>query len=169
MFQRAAPLGFQQITLGASALGLTLPTGPQQASGSSCNVTGKTLTVGGTVTGSFQVGQTVTGTGIPANTTIVSQGIPGSNTWEMSAAGTTQTGIAVSAFQTLRVDFALFRVATANANWRDDGVAPTATIGMPILSTDIAPFEYAGSLLNIQFIAQSAAPVLNVSYYSLSG
>jgi hypothetical protein len=168
MFQRAAPLGYQQLTLSSTATGLTLPYGSQQASGSACNLLGKTLTVGGTVTGTFAVGQTVVGTGIPANTTIVGQGGPGSNTWQLSAACTTETGEAVTAYQTLNVNFAEIRVSTANANWRDDGTAPTASVGMPMLSTDPL-FEYAGALQNIQFIAQTGSPVLNVSYYSLSG
>jgi hypothetical protein len=53
-------------------------------------------------------------------------------------------------------------------SYRDDGTAPTATIGMPMLITD-PPFEYYGNLLQVQFILASGAPVLNVSYYRLAG
>lgn len=47
--------------------------------------------------------------------------------------------------------------------WRDDGTAPTATIGMPLpINT---PFPYIGSLARIQFIQTGATAVCNVSYY----
>lgn len=59
---------------------------------------------------------------------------------------------------------AVFCVETANVRWRDDGVAPTASVGM------IAPYgqpcwAYTGSLSAIQFIAASGSPVLDVTYY----
>lgn len=167
MFQRGVALGFQQLSSLSVATGLTLPVGRQLASGSSCNLSGNLLTVGGTVTGTFAVGQTVQGTGIPANTVIASQGAT-SNKWQLSNPCTTETGEAVTAYQSLNVGLAIIRVATQNVNWRDDGTAPTTTIGMPMTPTD-PPFEYMGNILGIEFIAQTAGAVLSVSYYSLSG
>ena len=59
---------------------------------------------------------------------------------------------------------ALFCVETANVRWRDDGTAPTASVGM------VAPYGqacwlYTGNLAQIQFIASSGSPVLDVTYY----
>jgi hypothetical protein len=55
-------------------------------------------------------------------------------------------------------------VAEAQAvMWRDDGTAPTPTVGMP-LGTGVE-FDYAGTLSKIQFIGQAAGATLNVSYY----
>jgi hypothetical protein len=165
---RATPLGYQQVTSLTTAIGLTMPLGAQQASGTACSLASKLLTVGGTVTGTFAIGQTVTGTGIPANTTIVQAGSAPS-TWVLSSACTTEASETVTAYDTPRVDFAIIRVTAANVYWRDDGTAPTATVGMPLLSTDTVPFEYYGDPLAIQFIAVSGSPVLDVSYYRLAG
>lgn len=61
------------------------------------------------------------------------------------------------------------RVAQINVEaqavrWRDDGVAPTATVGMlaPVGTT----FEYDGDLTAIRLIAATAGTILNVSYYA---
>lgn len=50
----------------------------------------------------------------------------------------------------------------APVRWRDDGIAPTAKIGMPV-----GDFEYTGALKNsnIQFIGTDATSVMNLSYY----
>jgi hypothetical protein len=59
--------------------------------------------------------------------------------------------------------WALICVETAAVRWRDDGTAPTASIGQPLAAGQC--FQYAGPLATIQFIAQSGSPVLDVSYY----
>lgn len=47
--------------------------------------------------------------------------------------------------------------------WRDDGTAPTATIGMPLpINT---PFPYTANLVAIKFIQTQASAVCNVSYF----
>lgn len=48
--------------------------------------------------------------------------------------------------------------------WRDDGVAPTATVGMP-LAVGVT-FQYDGDLTKVKFIEQTAGAKLNISYYS---
>ena len=48
--------------------------------------------------------------------------------------------------------------------WRDDGIAPTASVGMPV--TENGVLEYDGELNKIRFIQQSANAVLNVVYYA---
>jgi hypothetical protein len=52
----------------------------------------------------------------------------------------------------------------AAVRWRDDGTAPTASVGMP-LATGVT-LQYDGDLSQIQFIEQSASAKLNISYYS---
>lgn len=48
--------------------------------------------------------------------------------------------------------------------WRDDGTAPTATVGMPLAVG--VPLNYDGNLQNIRFFEQAASAKLNVSYYA---
>lgn len=59
--------------------------------------------------------------------------------------------------------FALIIAETQGVRWRDDGTAPTASVGMP-LSPGI-PFQYDGDLNKIRFIEQAASAKLNISYY----
>jgi hypothetical protein len=60
------------------------------AASTASSISGTTLTVGGTVTGTFQVGQTISGTGITANTTITAlgTGTGGAGTYTVSASQT---------------------------------------------------------------------------------
>ena len=48
--------------------------------------------------------------------------------------------------------------------WRDDGTAPTATVGMPLAAG--VTLQYDGDLSQIKFIEQEATAKLNISYYS---
>jgi hypothetical protein len=59
---------------------------------------------------------------------------------------------------------ALIVPETQNVRWRDDGTAPTASVGMPIFVG--ASLSYDGDLKNIRFIQQAASATLNVSYYA---
>jgi len=59
---------------------------------------------------------------------------------------------------------ALIIAEGAPVRWRDDGVAPTASVGMPIAVG--VPFQYDGDLTKIRFIQQSSSGILNISYYS---
>lgn len=49
--------------------------------------------------------------------------------------------------------------------YRDDGTAPTTTIGMPVVQSLTPCFPYSGNLTAIQFIATVTSVTLNVSYY----
>jgi hypothetical protein len=165
---RATALGFQQLTGISPAIGLILPYGAQQASGTSCNLAGNLLTVGGTVTGTFATGLVVVGTGIPSNTYITGRGLV-ANTWYLSQSCTTETAETVTGYARLAVpDFAIMKALTQNVAWRDDGTAPTASIGMIIQTADPL-FEYYGDLLAIQFIYVVSGAILNVSYYKIAG
>lgn len=52
-----------------------------------------------------------------------------------------------------------------DVRWRDDGTAPTASVGMPITAGQPYTFPTATVLSALQFIEQSASAKLNVSYY----
>lgn len=60
--------------------------------------------------------------------------------------------------------FALIVAEGAAVRWRDDGVAPTSTVGMPLAVG--VPLQYDGDLTKIRFIQQVATGIINVSYYS---
>ena len=48
--------------------------------------------------------------------------------------------------------------------WRDDGVAPTASIGYPLAANTELSYDGRDPTL-LRFIEQSASSVLNVAYY----
>jgi hypothetical protein len=48
--------------------------------------------------------------------------------------------------------------------WRDDNVAPTASVGMP-LAVGVT-LQYDGDLTMIQFIEQVGGAKINISYYA---
>lgn len=60
-------------------------------------------------------------------------------------------------------------VETAGVRYRDDGTAPTSSVGIPALpqsSSIPACFPYSGPLGQIQFIAISGgSPTMDISYY----
>ena len=49
--------------------------------------------------------------------------------------------------------------------WRNDGTAPTTTVGMPIAAGGSWIFEGRSELLALRFIGQVAGAKLNVVYY----
>ena len=65
----------------------------RSATGSSSSISGTTLTVGGTVTGTFAVGMVLSGTGVTAGTTITAlgTGTGGAGTYTVSASQTVST------------------------------------------------------------------------------
>lgn len=61
-------------------------------------------------------------------------------------------------------NYAIIQCETQNVRWRDDGTAPTASIGMKLTpSPDM--LVYDGDLKKIRFIEEVASAKLNVSYY----
>jgi hypothetical protein len=59
---------------------------------------------------------------------------------------------------------ALIVAETQAVRWRDDGTAPTASVGMP-LAVGVS-LQYDGDLTKIQFIEQTGSAKLNISYYA---
>ena len=54
-------------------------------------------------------------------------------------------------------------VEAQGIRYRDDGTAPTASVGMPVAAGNA--FQYSGDLSAIKFIQQTSGAILNVSYY----
>ena len=70
------------------------------------------------------------------------------------------TALTVPAGATL----ALIVPEAQNVRWRDDGVAPTASVGMLVPAN--SSMSYDGDLKAIRFIAATSGAILNVSYYA---
>lgn len=59
--------------------------------------------------------------------------------------------------------FATVSAEATDLRWRDDGTAPTATVGMPLYVG--SPATFAGNLSALRFIQQATGAILNISYY----
>jgi hypothetical protein len=59
--------------------------------------------------------------------------------------------------------WAIIRVEAEDVRWRDDGTAPSSTIGMPLAAGET--MVYRAALAAIQFIQQTSGAILNVVYY----
>ena len=59
---------------------------------------------------------------------------------------------------------ALITPETQGVRWRDDGTAPTASVGVPLAAG--VTLQYDGDLTKIKFIEQTASAKLNISFYS---
>lgn len=64
----------------------------------------------------------------------------------------------------VKPSIALITPETQGVRWRDDGTAPTASVGMPLAAG--VTLQYDGDLTKIQFIEQTASAKLNISYYA---
>jgi hypothetical protein len=66
-----------------------------------------------------------------------------------------------------QVGLAVIQAEGAAVRWRDDGVAPTAAVGMRIFSsvTVSGELQYTGDVTLIRFILEGGAPLLNCSLY----
>lgn len=63
------------------------------------------------------------------------------------------------------VGYTVIQVENGDVRWRDDGTAPTSSVGMTLLSG--YELDYAGDAAAIQFILIGAtSPILNISYYA---
>ena len=59
---------------------------------------------------------------------------------------------------------AIITAEAQGVRWRDDGVAPTSTVGMPLAAG--VTLQYDGDLTKIRFIEQTASAKINVTYYA---
>jgi hypothetical protein len=72
-------------------------------------------------------------------------------------------GLPSSARQGKMPSFALITPESGPVRWRDDGVAPTPTEGMPLSAG--STMIYDGNLAKIQFVAQLPSAKLNITFY----
>lgn len=59
--------------------------------------------------------------------------------------------------------FASIVTETAAIRWRDDGTAPTTTVGNPLAVA--AVLTYGGLLASLQVVAQTGTATVNVQFY----
>lgn len=65
---------------------------------------------------------------------------------------------------------AVITISGTSVRYRDDGVAPTATVGVVLpVTTAGLPFLYAGTLSKIQFIPTASTSTLDILYYRGAG
>lgn len=79
-----------------------------------------------------------------------------------SAALTVPTRDANGSF--VKPTLAIITPETSGVRWRDDGVAPTGTVGMPLAAG--VTLQYDGDLSQVRFIQQAPGAILNISYYA---
>ena len=95
-----------------------------------------------------------------------SYGIPLATTQSLSV-GATATGLTVPVGATA----AIVSVETEAVRYRDDGTAPTATVGvyLPVTATIGSLYSFIGRaiLANIQFIATTGTATVTVAYYKV--
>jgi hypothetical protein len=61
-------------------------------------------------------------------------------------------------------------VESQAVRFRDDGTAPTSSVGFPIAVTSNGPpFDYAGNLGAVQMIAETGTATVNILYYKIVG
>lgn len=80
-----------------------------------------------------------------------------------SASGLTVPVVDPSTGLTVKANFALITPEAQAVRWRDDGTAPTASVGMPLAAG--VTLQYDGDLSRIKFIEQTGGAKLNISYY----
>lgn len=163
--QFVVPLGSCQIgaTPLASAIGLSSCVRASfTGTGSGTNLT--TTSVAGVI----KAGDSLTGTGVPSGATILlqSSGTPGgAGIYVTSAATTSNSASLTSGGIPLGATMVLLQAETANIRWRDDGGAPTASIGSILNSGAVPPLFYTGTLSALQFIAATGSPLLDAAFY----
>jgi hypothetical protein len=163
---RQTPMGFCALSSVATA---TKVTTSNCVFGSFTGVlSGTTLTVSA-LTGSVLTGQVVVGTGVAANTVIAGQltGTPGAaGTYRVSISQTVASVAMTTAGVPTGATYAVACAYTQAVNWRDDKVAPTATVGtggQGIPAGQCIP--YNGTLTEIQFIQQTTTAVVALTFY----
>lgn len=110
----------------------------------------------------FDGGKVTTSRGLPM--TPVGAALTPKGRQRIPASGTgiaTATGLTVPEGATI----ALIRPTGQAVAWSDDGVAPTADGGYPLLVGEELPYDV--NLAAIQFIEISAGAVLHVVYYAV--
>ena len=166
--QTTVPLWECQLTATqlASAVGLASCVSASFTGSAGSGTAANQLTTS-SVTGAIRAGQTISGTGITAGTTILSQisgTVGGAGVYLLSTTSTSSSASLTSGGIPQNATMASLQAETANVRYRDDGGKPTSAIGN-ILVSGLAPMPYNGTLSALQFIAATGSPLLDVAFY----
>ena len=124
------------------------------------------------VTGLLEPGDTLSGTGVPAGTIILSQssGVPGGAGVYVTSASTTSSSASLTAGGVPgAANYSVLCAYTQGINYRDDGVAPTGTLGsggQGVAAGNCIPYD--GTFSALHFIQQTAGALLGISFYKRS-
>lgn len=162
---RATPMGYCQIS--ASSLGSATGLSACVAATFTGTCSGSTLTAS-SVTGAINVGWTITGTGIPSGAIVAAKGTGtgGAGTYTLSAACTASSASLSAVGPPVGATFATFQAETQNIRFRDDGAAPSTTVGQ-ILIQGQPPTSYTGTMTALSFIDATAGGLLDASFYKV--
>lgn len=167
--QVIVPLGYCQLSASAlgSSVGLSLCVRASfTATAGSPDATQLIVT---SVTGVILVGdQIVSGTGITAGTIVLSQvsgTAGGAGTYKLSATNTASSASVTSGGIPPGATMAFLQAETADVRYRDDGGAPTASIGNIVVHGAGGQIFYAGTLSALRFILLSGSPLLDILFY----
>lgn len=165
--QMVVPLGYCQLSASALGAAVKLSSCVRAAFTASAGTPATQLVVT-SVTGIIKIGdQIVSGTGITAGTIITGQlsgTTGGAGTYTLSATNTASSASSTSGGIPTGATMALLQAETADVRFRDDGAAPAAGVG-GIVVHGTPPIFYTGTLANLQFIALSGSPLLDVLFY----
>lgn len=155
------PLGYCQLATLSSSIGLSsCVRAAFTGTGSGVNLTTTS------VTGIIKIGDGVSGTGVPAGTTIVSQtsGTTGGAGVYVTSGATTSSGASlISGGIPPGANAAFLQAEAQIVRYRDDGGVPTASVGMPIAAA--GSLFYVGTLSALRFIEATSAGKINVLFY----
>lgn len=85
----------------------------------------------------------------------------------VSASLPTGTGTVVGGSDTYSdINVVLMQAESQNIRWRDDGTAPTASVGMVLAAGESFLFE--GNINNLKVIETTASAKLNLNFYAKS-
>ncbi len=166
--QPLVPVGYCQLSASALGSAVKLSSCVRAAFTASAGSPDATQLVVTSVTGIILIGdQIVSGTGLTAGTVITGQisgTAGGAGTYQLSATNTASSASSTSGGIPPKANVAIIQAETADVRFRDDGGVPTASVG-EIVVHGIPPLLYTGTLANLQFIAVSGSPLLDVAFY----
>jgi hypothetical protein len=166
--QFVVPLGFCQLGVTALTASVALSSCVSASFTATAGSPDATTLVVTAVTGYIRPGQIIiSGTGLTAGTIITGQisgTAGGAGTYQLSATNTASSAASTSGGIPPGATMAYLDAETANVRYRDDGGAPTASVGS-LIATGNPGIFYTGTLSALRFIAASVNAVLNVSMY----
>jgi hypothetical protein len=129
-----------------------------------------TVLTASAVTGQISPGWPLSGTGIVAGTFVQSNGTGtgGAGTYNTSQACTSSGASLTAVGPPNGANFVMMQSETQNIRWRDDGAAPTTTVGMLLNTTATFPTLYNGQMGKVQFIDATAGGLLDAAFYKTS-